>query len=245
MVAGIVASFALAPAASADTLQLTIQPIQVCDDAGTGCANPDRVLFGSLTRAIWLQAGIWLSALEWHSVFSGSLLDATMGELARGVPQSAGVLNVWFVDEILGCGAGLAVYGCGFLGGNGIAIATHAVTEGRADVLAHEIGHNLGLGHVLDPMNLMAFGEWRLIPTGLEEVGTLSRLEPGQIALARGSPQLVPVPEPGSLTLVLAGAGALVLRRCLARSGRPRARTGRPDGTRPRQTTCLRPTTMR
>ncbi len=210
-------------AAAADPLLLTIQPIQVCDDRGIVCANPERTLFGSITRAVWQQAGITFTALGWQTIASSALFDASLFRLAEDQPQVAGVLNVWFVDQIAGCGP--AVYGCAFVGGNGAAVAASALRDRRTDIIAHELGHNLGLGHVSDPFNLMAFGETRIVPVSLSDVdpfGPLSRLDPGQIRLARDSPHLTPIPEPGSLLLVLGGLGA-ILARAGVRGRRPRA----------------------
>jgi len=247
------AVLAVSPAAAADPLLLTIQPIQVCDDLGIVCANPGRTLFGSITRAIWQQANIMVTALGWQTIASSALLDATFPELAQERPQVPGVLNVWFVDQVLGCGGVAVVFGCAFVGGNGIAVAASAVEDRRADILAHELGHNLGLGHVSDPLNLMAFGETRIVPAGLADIypfGGLGRLDAEQIRIARDSPHLTPVPEPGSLALVLAGLGG-ILARAGVRARRPRGgergaalveRSGRPRGDcRFRPRACGRP----
>jgi hypothetical protein len=212
-----------APCAFGDTLQLTIQPVQVCDDAGAACGNPAQTLFGAVTRAIWLQADIWFSALPWQTVFSTPLLDATFDEIvARSTP---GVLSVWFVDEILDCGGVVEAYGCAAIGGSGVAIANSVFDDRRSDVLAHELGHVLGLGHVLDPFNLMAFGDLRLVPFGARDVhpvGSLSRLDAEQVALARGDPRLTPVPEPASIGLILAGAAVWAVRRRVASRSKTR-----------------------
>jgi len=58
------------------------------------------------------------------------------------------------------------------------------------------------------------------VPARVEDVypfGTVSRLDAEQIVRARSSPLLVPVPEPGTLVLVLAGLAGLAVR---ARRGR-------------------------
>lgn len=213
--------------AEADTIGLVIQPIQVCDDLGASCANPGRSLFTDATRAIWLQAGIWFTALAWESVWATPLLDTSFTELAAAAPGSGspGVINVWFVDQISDCGGTGGVYGCAYLPGNGVAIADAAFRDQRLDVLAHELGHNLGLTHVDDPFNLMAYGDLRLVPLALADIypfGPLDRLDPEQIALARSSPYLVPIPEPASLALVIGGVAALACRRLRLAPGRRR-----------------------
>ena len=47
------------------THRLVINPIQVCDDLGTICANPSLELFEAETDAIWMQAGIDIEFLPW------------------------------------------------------------------------------------------------------------------------------------------------------------------------------------
>ncbi|HSK09172.1 MAG TPA: PEP-CTERM sorting domain-containing protein [Vicinamibacterales bacterium] len=205
------------PDAAADPLYLNIRPIQVCDDLGLACANPGRLLFEDITRAIWEQADIWLNVLAWERLDAASLLATTFDRIVtEGQPPAIGpsVINVWFVNQIVACSSEIFTYGCGRQGGGGLAISDSVFQVGRTDTLAHELGHNLGLAHVLDPLNVMAYGDIRLVPLLVSQVypiGSLGRLTANQVVLARASEFVTthPVPEPASILLVL-GGGALV-----------------------------------
>ncbi|MEO8354013.1 MAG: reprolysin-like metallopeptidase, partial [Chthoniobacteraceae bacterium] len=101
--------------------------------------------------------------------------------------------------------------GLAFQPGNGIALWAGSnlsgFSSGRdviSSVLAHEIGHNLGLSHVTTAQNLMQSG-------GPDDDG--ERLTASQIATARGSSFLVSVPEPGVSSWLIAIGLALAIRR--------------------------------
>lgn len=68
-----------------------------------------------------------------------------------------------------------------------------------ASVLAHEIGHNLGLDHLEEAENLMQAG-------GDADPG--QRLNAAQISTALASSFSVPIPEPATIALLVCG-GAL------------------------------------
>lgn len=59
-------------------------------------------------------------------------------------------INAWFANS-LNSAPGTVLYGEAWLGGNGLVINGSAVQSfppsGRKDTFAHEVGHNLGLGH--------------------------------------------------------------------------------------------------
>ncbi len=78
-------------------------------------------------------------------------LSALRGSLASNI------VSVFFVDAIPYCGgAGDFIIGCGSTPGNLIALKSSAAADSSigANLMAHELGHNLGLGHTVDE-NLM------------------------------------------------------------------------------------------
>src|SRR5438067_104053 len=92
--------------------RLRIQPIQICSDDGSDCANTNRILFLAETAKIWAQAGIAIECLPWTRFYGTPWLnltasifdDYTIFELA-GTPGHAQnpdptVLNLWFVKSI-------------------------------------------------------------------------------------------------------------------------------------------------
>jgi hypothetical protein len=216
-------------AAFAAPLQLTIQPIQVCNDAGTSCANTALELFEDVGNKIWAQAEIILSFLSFNVFDSTAFLDADFGDLldpGHGQNADPNVINMWFVNTITDCGGVSGAFGCGLVGGSGVAIADSVFSFnsgiGRLDTIAHELGHNLGLGHddfgAGGALNLMTGGGTRTIPDEIGDVfphGAMTdQLTDEQIAEARGSGLLTEVvPEPSSLGLLALGLGLLLQRR--------------------------------
>lgn len=101
-------------------------------------------------------------------------------------PAAVNAINMFFVNSLVPLDNATTpspIYGFSFINGNGIAIARNTFFPGfpltpRLDTLAHEIGHNLALGHtdygagspclsVLSPSgcNVMDGGDLRVVPS--------------------------------------------------------------------------------
>lgn len=236
LLSGIVVLLLLSGAAQAlpITHQLIVNPIQVCNNSGTGCANSSLQLYESVTDKIWSQAGIDIVFLSWKQFDdSASLFISSTSELVKPGNQAMGgnVINMWFITQYSGA------YGAANSGGRRVAISnsvfsyTHPSDPGigRRDTIAHELGHILGLPHfgAADPLNLMTTGGSRNAATQLQQVtpGTTpdppltssekSQLTAGQIATVLSSPYLVAVtvPEPASAALLALGLALVAARR--------------------------------
>jgi len=157
----------------------TVNPIQVCDDAGMNCANTP--LFQAEMEKIYLQAGVAPIILPTQQLNSSTLLNApsvtSFGFAGNGRHTNAQVLNVWFVNTMpvpMG-----TLFGNAYVGGNGAAINSSAVDafnggNGRRDTVAHELGHNHGLGHsdfgAGGANNVMTTGNVRSVPDGVGNI---------------------------------------------------------------------------
>ncbi len=188
--------------------ELSIQPIQVCDDSGSHCAKVN--MFEDITRRLLAQAQLKVSFLPIHQIRDSRFLkidnnanpgssDYEFYQLSRtgaadafgrnlNSTRTSGPINVWFVEEIE-APDGFTQFGLAWINANGVLISEASGTfngTGRPDTLAHEIGHNLGLRHGTlgagDANNLLTDGSHRNIPSSVEDIGSVSNLTAAQIA---------------------------------------------------------------
>ncbi len=180
---------------------------------------------------IWAQAGIdvnFLAPNTWNDTFanwgaggppdnSGNTRPSSdLGTVVRdggraGVANSdPNVINMYFVN----ISAGFALLGTnnaagiGFTPGNGIMQYVGAdlpgFTRGQevvASVVSHEIGHNLGLGHITENENLMQAADASNQGARLNSAQTTTALASNLSVTAPVSP----VPVPPALILMLSG----------------------------------------
>lgn len=149
---------------------------------------------------------------------------------AAGVSAPTNILSMYFIDVVPGFPVAGAPDPQSRYGGEGLATVSGPGSTIRfgdllpgaifmgdplgeqfaAKLLAHEIGHNLGLLHLNEAANLMLAAD----PTP-PEIGINARLNAGQILTVRESDQfLTAVPEPSSIAIgYLIGLVALIRQR--------------------------------
>jgi len=191
-----------------------------------GSASAQSEIEGYIDQ-IWGQAGIdvkFLNPNNWNNTFANWGAGGPPNNAGNTRPQSdlttivndgasagvtnsdSSIINIFFVKIAAGFGllSDNNAAGLGYVSGNGITqyVGSNLLgfTGGRevvASVIAHEIGHNLGLVHTTPDDNLMT-------PGGNGEI-----LDSTQIATALGSDLVTAVPLPAAFWFMFSGFALL------------------------------------
>ncbi len=169
---------------------------------------------------VFAQADIDIRFNQITTIYDASLLDidteAKRVALWNSAPFSAPGVNMFFVDSVDYCGGyNVSIVGCGSYPGNVVAVESSTAAGGYgAELLAHELGHNLGLGHLsgdnlMDPYlngytDLTASQIATILASPLIQFdGSQAYLEINPILIASA------VPLPGAFWLMLSALSAM------------------------------------
>ena len=178
-------------------------------------ADPSRLVIESMIDQIWSQAGIdikWLAPVVWkHTIHNTNInqdqpaLNVASAAAAAGVTNPTGaphIINAFFTHKINGTSPGpngargTAIYNNPInpfvFNGTFQALGSQTVTDSSiydraARLVAHEIGHNLGLNHA---------GGTNLMLTSAND-SSQERLTSGQIAIVQQSSFVIDYTPPG------------------------------------------------
>lgn len=160
-------------------------------------------------------------------VFPDLLDISTAAEVQTLFSQHVGsstTVNFYFIDTISACGLAInpGIVGCGQSGGNNFVVeSTFASGFFGTELLAHELGHNLGLSH-LNGSNLMnpsLNSNTSLTPAQIasiflsplvqeDNLGSFIDITP--VLIVRVATTINEVSEPETLIIMLAGIGFLL-----------------------------------
>lgn len=148
--------------------------------------------------------------------------DAEVNQLFNMHAGGLNVVNFYFIDTISACGGYIitGIVGCGeFLGNDFVVESSFAAGRYGGELLAHELGHNLGLDHLSGSFLMNGSLNNRTTLTS----GEVSTIRNSPLVQTNGqnfwidiNPVLIvsaasrQVPEPSSLVLLLLSFGFLV-----------------------------------
>jgi len=150
--------------------------------------------------------------------------DAEVNQLFNMHAGGLNVVNFYFIDTISACGGFIitGIVGCGEFFGNDFVVESSFAASGfGGELLAHELGHNLGLDHLSG--NFLMNGSLNNRTTlTTQEVSAIHRsslvqtngqnfwidINPVLIVAAASTP--LPVPEPSTLVLFLLSVSLLL-----------------------------------